>query len=86
MAVTSQAFAPAVSVRSQQGVGARASMAAGALGPPETAMPSAVTPVVYARHYGADPAAAVHVVVTTSLAAIITIPIIISLGRIWLGL
>ena len=52
----------------------------------QAAMPSAVTPVVYARHYGADPAAAVHVVVTTSLAAIITIPIIISLGRMWLGL
>ena len=52
----------------------------------QAAMPSAVTPIVYARHYGADPAAAVHVVLTTSVAAIVTIPIVISLGRIWLGL
>ena len=52
----------------------------------QAAMPSAVTPIVYARHYGADPAAAVHVVLTTSVAAIVSIPIVISLGRIWLGL
>jgi len=51
----------------------------------QAAMPSAVTPIVYARHYGADPAAAVHVVLTTSVAAIVTIPVIISLGRMWLG-
>ena len=52
----------------------------------QAAMPSAVTPIVYARHYGADPAAAVHVVLTTSVAAIVSIPIVISLGRIWLAL
>ncbi len=52
----------------------------------QAAMPSAVTPIVYARHYGANPAAAVHVVVTTSIAAIVTIPLIISLGQAWLGL
>lgn len=52
----------------------------------QAAMPSAVTPIVYARHYGANPAAAVHVVVTTSIAAIVTIPLILSLGQAWLGL
>jgi len=52
----------------------------------QAAMPSAVTPIVYARHYGSDPAAAVHVVLTTSVAAIVTIPVVISLGRMWLEL
>ena len=51
----------------------------------QAAMPSAVTPIVYARHYGADPAAAVHVVLTTSVAASVSIPIVISLGRTWLA-
>jgi predicted permease len=52
----------------------------------QAAMPSAVTPIVLARHYGANPAAAVQVVLTTSVVAIVTIPIIISFGRAWLGL
>ena len=52
----------------------------------QAAMPSAVTPIVYARHYGANPAAAVHVVLTTSVAAIFSIPLVISFGRVWLGL
>lgn len=52
----------------------------------QAAMPSAVTPIVLARHYGANPTAAVQVALTTSLAAILTIPLIISLGREWLDL
>ena len=52
----------------------------------QAAMPSAVTPIVLARHYGASPAAAVQVVLTTSVVAIVTIPLIISFGRAWLGL
>ncbi|MCH2331488.1 MAG: AEC family transporter [Roseibacillus sp.] len=52
----------------------------------QAAMPSAVAPIVYARHYGANPAAAMHVVVTTSVVAIISIPVTIALGRVWLGL
>jgi hypothetical protein len=52
----------------------------------QAAMPSAVTPIVLARHYGANPAAAVQVVLTTSVVAIVTIPLIISFGRAWLGL
>ena len=52
----------------------------------QAAMPSAVTPIVLARHYGANPAAAVQVALTTSLAGIVTIPLVISLGRAWLGI
>lgn len=52
----------------------------------QAAMPSAVTPIVLARHYGANPAAAVQVVLATSCAAVVSIPLIISFGRAWLGL
>ena len=52
----------------------------------QAAMPSAVAPIVYARHYGANAAAAMHVAITTSIVAIVTIPVTISLGRVWLGL
>ena len=52
----------------------------------QAAMPSAVAPIVYARHYGANAAAAMHVVITTSIVAIITIPVTIAFGRVWLGL
>lgn len=52
----------------------------------QAAMPSAVTPIVLARHYGANPAAAVQVALTTSALAIVTIPLIVSLGRVWLGI
>lgn len=52
----------------------------------QAAMPSAATPIVLARHYGSNPSAGVQVVLSTSLAAIITIPIVIGFGRVWLGL
>ena len=52
----------------------------------QAAMPAAVTPIVYARHYGGNPAAAVQVVLATSAVAILTIPVVIGLGRAWLGL
>jgi len=52
----------------------------------QAAMPSAVTPIVLARHYGGQPGAAVQVVLATHLAAIVTIPLIIALGRAWVGL
>jgi len=52
----------------------------------QAAMPSAVAPIVYARHYGANAGAAMHVVITTSIVAIVTIPVTIAFGRVWLGL
>ncbi|NNC89459.1 MAG: hypothetical protein HKN82_13460 [Akkermansiaceae bacterium] len=51
----------------------------------QAAMPSAVTPIIYARHYGGNPGAAVQVVLTTSIVAVVTIPLIIAWGRWWVG-
>ena len=52
----------------------------------EAAMPSAVFPVLLARHYGGDPATALRVVLSTSLVSLVTIPLWISAGMWWLGL
>lgn len=52
----------------------------------QAAMPAAVTPIVLVRHYGGSPGAAVQVVLATSLAAILTIPLVIGLGRSWIGI
>jgi predicted permease len=49
----------------------------------EAAMPSAVFPVLLARHYGGDPATALRVVLSTSLVSLVTIPLWISAG-VWL--
>lgn len=51
----------------------------------QAAMPAAVTPIIIARHYGGNAATAVQVVLVTSLAGIVTIPLIISLGFAWMG-
>lgn len=47
----------------------------------EAAMPSAVFPIVLARHYGGDVRTAVRVVLATSLVSLITMPAWIALGR-----
>jgi predicted permease len=52
----------------------------------QAAMPSAVFPVLLARHYGGDPATAVRVVLSTSLVGLATIPLWISAGMWLLGL
>ncbi len=49
----------------------------------QAAMPSAVFPVLLARHYGGDPRTALRVVLSTSLASLVTIPLWISAG-LWL--
>jgi predicted permease len=46
----------------------------------EAAMPAAVFPIVMARHYGGDVTTALRVVVTTSLASLVTIPLWIQAG------
>ncbi len=51
----------------------------------EAAMPSAVFPVLLARHYGGDPGTALRAVVSTSLLSLLTIPIWISIGLEWVG-
>lgn len=46
----------------------------------QAAMPSAVMPIVLARHYGGDPATALRVVLGTSIISLVTIPIWVAVG------
>jgi len=46
----------------------------------QAAMPSAVFPIVMARHYAGDPITALRIVLATSLAALVTIPLCLRLG------
>ncbi len=50
------------------------------------AMPAAVFPIVMARHYGGDAGTALRVVLGTSLASVVTMPIWLKLGMHLLGL
>lgn len=52
----------------------------------EAAMPSAVIPIVLARHYGGQPAVATQIVLATSVVSLITVPLWIAAGFWWLGL
>ncbi len=52
----------------------------------EAGMPSAVLPIVLARHYGGDPGTALRVALGTSLLALVTLPLWISVGLAVLGL
>jgi len=51
----------------------------------EGAMSSAMLPVALAKHYGGDPRTALQVVLGTSLAGLVTIPLWIHLGGIFVG-
>jgi predicted permease len=46
----------------------------------QSAMPSAVLPIVLAKHYGGDPRTALQVVLGTSVAGLVTIPLWIHFG------
>lgn len=46
----------------------------------QAAMPAAVFPIVMVRHYGGDPAAALQVVISTSVLSLITIPLWLHVG------
>ena len=46
----------------------------------QAAMPSAVFPIVLVRHYGGDPATALAVVMSTSIAGLLTIPLWLQIG------
>jgi predicted permease len=52
----------------------------------QAAMPSAVFPIIMARHYGGDSITAVRVVVVTTVLGLITIPLWIRAGMHWLAL
>ena len=51
----------------------------------QAAMPSAVFPIVLARHYGGQPLTAVQVVLGTTALGVFLSPLWIGLGRSWLG-
>jgi predicted permease len=51
----------------------------------EAAMPSAVFPIIMARHYGGDPPTALRVVISTSVVGLLTIPLWIRLGLRFVG-
>ena len=52
----------------------------------EAAMPSAVFPIVLVRLYDQDTQTALKVVLSTSLAGIVLIPVWLAVGKAWLGL
>ena len=51
----------------------------------QAAMPSAMIPVILAKHYGGDPAMALRIILCTSAAGLLTIPWWIQFGLSWLG-
>lgn len=46
----------------------------------QAAMPAGIFPIILARHYGGDPSVAVKVVVSTTLASVVTMPIWLQVG------
>lgn len=52
----------------------------------QAGMPAAVFPIVLARLYGGHPQTAVQVVLATTLASIVTAPLVIAFGMAWVGL
>jgi malate permease and related proteins len=52
----------------------------------EAAMPAAVFPIVISKHYGGDVNTALRVVLSTSVAGLITIPLWIRFGMKFVGL
>jgi len=51
----------------------------------QAAMPAAVFPIIMARHYGGDTSTALRVVIATSVASLVTIPLWIRAGMTFLG-
>lgn len=51
----------------------------------QASMPAAVTPILLAKLYGGRPAVAVEIVVATTVVSLLTMPLILLLGRQWLG-
>ena len=51
----------------------------------QAAMPAAVTPILLAKLYDGRPAVAVEIVVATTVASMLTMPLVLLVGRLWLG-
>lgn len=51
----------------------------------QASMPAAMTPILLAKMYGGRPAVAVQIVVVTTIACLVTLPLVIAFGSRWLG-
>ena len=51
----------------------------------QAAVPSAMFPIVLARHYGGRTDVAVTVVLATTAASLLTMPLVIAFGKFWVG-
>lgn len=51
----------------------------------QAAMPAGILPIVIARHYGGQPLTAVQVVIGTTVAGLVAIPLWLRLGLAWVG-
>lgn len=51
----------------------------------QAAMPCGLIPVILAKHYGGDPAAALRIILYTSALGLLTIPFWLQLGLRWIG-
>ena len=51
----------------------------------QAAMPAGMFPILMSRHYGGRAEVAIQVVVATSLVSLLTMPLIVSIGRAWVG-
>jgi predicted permease len=52
----------------------------------QAAMPAAVTPILLAKLYGGKPTVAVEIVVATTVVSMLTMPMVLLVGRWWLGI
>jgi predicted permease len=51
----------------------------------QAALPSAMFPIVLSKHYGGRTDVAAQVVVATAIASMLTMPLMITFGKIWVG-
>jgi len=51
----------------------------------QAALPSAMFPIVLSRHYGGRTDVAMIVVLSTTIASMLTMPLVISFGKFWIG-
>jgi len=51
----------------------------------QAALPSAMFPIVLSKHYGGRTDVAAQVVVATAIASMLTMPLMITFGKMWVG-
>ncbi|MGB0775388.1 MAG: AEC family transporter, partial [Akkermansiaceae bacterium] len=52
----------------------------------QAALPSAMFPILLSRHYGGRTDIAIQVVMATTIVSLLTMPFVIGLGKVWIGL